>query len=255
MAKRTCSIEGCGTPAWARTYCPAHYRRWRLYGSVQSDTPVLTHRSVCEAPGCDRKHYGKGMCGSHYRKWRRKAKSGPPCAVVGCDGLREARGWCKLHYERWAQWGDPLKVQRVPVRAFKPGSVPWNAGTGRRYICEHCHKEFQRVGRVRRYRFCSNRCQGLGTRGPKHPLWNGGADTESERLRHSPEYAEWRTAVFERDGFTCQHCGRKGRLQADHIKSWAKYPDLRFEISNGRTLCKPCHQATPTWGRPTRMHP
>lgn len=28
-----CSVEGCGTAARARGWCPAHYQRWRKYGS------------------------------------------------------------------------------------------------------------------------------------------------------------------------------------------------------------------------------
>ena len=58
------------------------------------------------------------------------------------------------------------------------------------------------------------------------------------------QYKNWRTAVFTRDNFTCQVClKRGGQLEAHHIKSWAKFPELRYVVSNGKTTCKdPCHK-------------
>ena len=39
------------------------------------------------------------------------------------------------------------------------------------------------------------------------------------------------------------YCGQVGGyLEADHIKPFSLYPELRFELSNGRTYCKPCHK-------------
>ena len=29
-----CSVEGCEKASWARGWCPMHYRRWRIHGSV-----------------------------------------------------------------------------------------------------------------------------------------------------------------------------------------------------------------------------
>lgn len=40
-----------------------------------------------------------------------------------------------------------------------------------------------------------------------------------------------------------------GKLQADHIKSYLLFPNLRWEINNGRTLCFECHKKTGTWGK------
>lgn len=83
--------------------------------------------------------------------------------------------------------------------------------------------------------------------GPNCHLWRGGVTPEHERVRKSVEYKAWRTAVFQRDRYTCVECGAKKDLNADHIKSFARFPELRFDVSNGRTLCVPCHKKTPTY--------
>lgn len=58
-----------------------------------------------------------------------------------------------------------------------------------------------------------------------------------------PQYKKWRKAVYVRDGFTCQmpNCGAKKRLNAHHIRRWVDWPNLRYEVANGITLCKGCH--------------
>lgn len=60
---------------------------------------------------------------------------------------------------------------------------------------------------------------------------------------------EWRNAIYKRDDYTCTKCGARGvELNADHILPFSAFPDLRFDIDNGRTLCRPCHEETPTFG-------
>ena len=54
--------------------------------------------------------------------------------------------------------------------------------------------------------------------------------------------------MFQRDNYKCVECGSKDEMEADHIKSFSKYPDLRFDLANGRTLCKSCHKKTDTYG-------
>ncbi len=86
--------------------------------------------------------------------------------------------------------------------------------------------------------------------GEKNCNWKGGITPINEAIRNSLEYKLWRKAVYERDNYTCVWCGDKkgNNLQADHIKRFSDYPELRFVLDNGRTLCKKCHETTDTYG-------
>lgn len=74
------------------------------------------------------------------------------------------------------------------------------------------------------------RWEGIPRKGNTRPYLNG-----------EVKYRKWRTSVFERDNWICQICGSKGFVQGHHIKSWANFPKLRYEINNGISLCKKCH--------------
>jgi hypothetical protein len=91
---------------------------------------------------------------------------------------------------------------------------------------------------------------GKANSGEKSNLWRGGLSAKNMIIRRSLEYKLWRESVFERDNFTCIWCGQHGgKLEADHIKPFSLYPELRFAIDNGRTLCIPCHKTTETYGK------
>ena len=82
--------------------------------------------------------------------------------------------------------------------------------------------------------------------------WQGGKTAESKLIRRSAEWKKWREAVFKRDDYTCQDCGvrsgegKKVVLEPHHSKQFAHFPELRFDVSNGQTLCYVCHQKTKT---------
>ncbi len=77
--------------------------------------------------------------------------------------------------------------------------------------------------------------------GSKNPNWRGGIQLKHpERNRYRSKV--WVKAVKDRDGWKCVECDATDRLHAHHIKRWKDHPELRYEISNGVTLCHECHE-------------
>ena len=69
------------------------------------------------------------------------------------------------------------------------------------------------------------------------PPW----EATDQQVRRSGAYRVWRAAVLARDSYTCQECQAAGS-QAHNIKRFKTHPKQRFKVSNGVTLCFPCHQ-------------
>lgn len=95
-------------------------------------------------------------------------------------------------------------------------------------------------------KYCSRDCQWVRkttVRGKDHPRYKNGTYSQGNRnYKYGSQNVKWRKAVLERDAYTCVLCGSKHReLHVDHIKPFKDFPDLRYEVSNGRVLCKFCH--------------
>ena len=120
------------------------------------------------------------------------------------------------------------EAKRKDSEAHK-GQVPWNKG-----------KKMPPMSRETREKMRKSRL------GEKSALWKGGKMKEYPlliQIRKSSDYNKWRKAIFERDNYTCQKCGKRGgELEAHHIFNFADFPSLRIEISNGVTLCRKCHK-------------
>lgn len=90
--------------------------------------------------------------------------------------------------------------------------------------------------------------------GEANPNWKGGLTEINRRIRNSWQFREWKELSLERagsrcekcgvsDGHSCECCGTRVKLHVHHIKSFSKFPDLRFDPMNSEVLCPKCHFA------------
>ena len=110
------------------------------------------------------------------------------------------------------------------------------------FYCQPCQI------RYRHRKTCSIKCRGIYSTQLAEKRHQNGNLTKHQldrAERYSKKADNWRREVFKRDDYTCQECGIRGTyLEADHIKPFAYFPELRYELSNGRTLCRKCHDKT-----------
>ena len=167
------------------------------------------------------------------------------CSFCGKTG-KWKRNFCS--HECYAKW--LIGKSNNSKTKFKKGLVPWNKG--RRWTKE----ERQKIS------------DGLPKRfGKNAGNWKGGITEIAVHIRTIREYKQWRTAVFERDDYTCQECGARRKkgdrvvIQAHHkkpfykilaeneIKNIQQAKDCKelWEIDNGQTLCISCHRQTDSY--------
>lgn len=130
----------------------------------------------------------------------------------------------------------PETIKKIKEARRKQGSNVWNKGTHLSGMLgkHHTLEGKKNIGRPQL--------------GHKNHQWKGGVTPINYKIRNSFEYKLWRKSVFERDKFRCIWCASNKNIQADHIKRFSEYPELRFAIDNGRTLCYECHKKTENYG-------
>ena len=116
--------------------------------------------------------------------------------------------------------------------------------------CAFCGKGFARYPseikkmgeRGYRHVFCSHKCRAAMIAAQFNPpVPYLGEHTSC--IRNGRETVKWRKAVLMRDSYTCQECKAANVLLcAHHIKPYILYPELRYAVTNGITLCYPCHE-------------
>lgn len=149
----------------------------------------------------------------------------------------------------------PESAKKLISESLK-GRVPWNKGKGvgkKPYVFKGMEKVIERMKLVNKGKF-----------GKEHPCWKENKKRPLQKaIRQLHEYVEWRKNIFARDNFTCVMCGANGYVEADHYP--VRFVDILIENeietieqsqkcvilwnAEGRTLCKPCHLKTLSWGK------
>jgi hypothetical protein len=255
--RKVCAADDCDRVTIARGYCTKHYQQLARHIGFE---PI--QRKVCIT--CGARHEARGFCRRHYKAF---IKHGDPLVV----GVSAGRFTSKEMKRRWK-----TKRYRNLMADRARGSKNWNFKNAKKQSkCKICSRQFDYYpSNHSEGKYCSIPCASksversenlrkanLGKRateetrrklslahiglhvGEKSGSWKGGISKLHQGLRRSPEYARWRLAVFERDGYQCRLCGsRGGKLIADHHPyPFAKYPEHRLNINNGRTLCLACN--------------
>ena|SRR3990167_8112177 len=168
-------------------------------------------------------------------------------------------------------WSKGMKGIHLSIATeFKKGRPAHNKKEHIKKICK-CGKEFFVKPSLNRVNCCSASCghsgkttseetklkQSLanigkhfgpkpGIRNEKHYKWVGNYTVQAlkKRMRGWILWKSWRNLVFKRDSYRCLDCGEGGRLEPHHIIPLKSSFKRAFDINNGITLCRPCHQRT-----------
>ena len=129
---------------------------------------------------------------------------------------------------------------------FKGSLNPNYKGGKIKKTCPQCDNDYYVIPARINQKFCSKPCADKG--GIRHSgEANANYRVDARRKNRGGSHHKWVSAVMSRDKATCQECGAtEVELHAHHIKSYKDHPELRFDLSNGITLCYKCHWALHT---------
>ena len=209
------------------------------------------------------------------------------CIVCGKEFAKTRKGrkfcsrncyykWQKEHPNKgWRKKGNKLGFQRGHKvfggfkSRFDKGQTPWNKG--KHIQTNNALEVWNKNGGIPWLKGTHQktndallkwRKNGGVIKGKQHWNWKGGTSKLRERIEALPQYKRWRKSVFERDDYTCQKCKVKGgRLHPHHKKEFSrilKENNIRtveqakkckelWKVSNGQTLCLPCHRQTKSY--------
>lgn len=147
--------------------------------------------------------------------------------------LRQGRKCCSVACKQKYVWSQ--ESYRLKMSEAHKGKIPINI----KWLVENSRTEAHKE-RVR---------QSIPKRsGKNHPRWIEDRNLIKKSERHTGEGSSiallrWTKGIKDRDNWNCQISNEdcKGKMESHHILNWIDYPELRYELSNGITLCHSHH--------------
>ncbi len=162
--------------------------------------------------------------------------------------------WCKgLKTGYNKKQADKLrgrKLSKEHVEKIRKNTIKWHLLKGKNFISDAGKKRISDAKKgIKRPEISGEKCH----------LWKGGISKLTDKIRKIDEYKEWRFSIYKRDWFICKmpSCDKiEKSLHAHHIKKFSKIikefnikiledaincKEL-WDINNGITLCKKCHE-------------
>ena len=137
-------------------------------------------------------------------------------------------------------WNKEKKgLHLSPLSEWKKGMTPWNKGE--KFHCLDCGESVWRK---------SVRCKKCFSKWKfqirmNHPRWKEDRSTLKigDRVLHDQLSKWWAKDVKIRDSWKCRIADENcfGKLEAHHILPWSQFPELRYQLNNGITLCHAHH--------------
>ena len=203
-------------------------------------------------------HYSKTKIAKEKNK---KVHTGKVMSEIAKELIRD------FQKDRKKSKATKLKMSKYakthPEHHFVKGRTTWN--TDKKMSAEYC-ETCRQANLGRHPSEATKEKMSEAHRGEKNYNWKGTTPLV-EQIRKLREYKKWRSAIYQRDSYTCVECEQVGkRLHAHHIKPFSElfaeflqeynqfspYEDkdtlLRlatkwqpFWTTEGITLCRKCH--------------
>lgn len=158
---------------------------------------------------------------------------------LGCFNLFDTKPWKKASYCSHSCWlkHNGFQKDNILTLGYKHSQKSLEkiskASRGNNYALGYHHTDTAKSNMT------------LHRSGKNH--WNWRTDREELKKstqRYTAAYIEWRNKVVERDNAKCRINNEKcvgGFLEVHHILPWKDFPEERYNINNGITLCHEHH--------------